>query len=73
MDIDAMDISFMDNTGSVTLSGEYSFGPLEGEIAPLEGETMDALAATEEDWSTVLMEIVFGAIGLSGQMAAPAE
>ena len=73
MDIDAMDISFMDNTGSVTLSGEYSFGPLEGGIAPLEGETMDALAATEEDWSTVLMEIVFGAIGLSGQMAAPAE
>ena len=73
MDIDAMDISFMDNTGSVTLSGEYSFGSLEGEIAPLEGETMDALAATEEDWSTVLMEIVFGAIGLSGQMAAPAE
>lgn len=73
MDIDAMEFSVMDNMGSVTLSGDYSYGPLEGEITPPEGETMDALAATEEDWSTVLMEIMFGAIGLTGQIGAPAE
>ena len=73
MDIDAMEFSVMDNMGSVTLSGDYSYGPLEGEITPLEGETMDALAATEEDWSTVFMEIMFGAIGLTGQIGAPAE
>ena len=38
------------------------------EISPLEGETMDVLSATEEDWTNVGMEMLFGVMGLGSQM-----
>ena len=53
---------------NVVLSGEYYYQPLEGEISPLEGETMDVLSATEEDWTNVGMEMLFGVMGLGSQM-----
>lgn len=42
----------------VTLAGNYNFGPLEGEVTVPEGEQMDMLAATEEDWGGVITEII---------------
>jgi hypothetical protein len=33
-----------------------------------EGEEMDVLAATEEDWQNVVMEMIYGAMGLMEQM-----
>ena len=70
-DIDALEISAMDNAVNVVLSGEYYFRPLTEEIIPLEGDTMDVLSATQEEWSAVGMEMLFGVIGLSGQLGAP--
>lgn len=70
-DIDALEISAMDNAVNVVLSGEYYFRPLAEEILPLEGDTMDVLSATQEEWSAVGMEMLFGVIGLSGQLGAP--
>ncbi len=58
----------MDDSVNVVLSGEYYYQPLEGEISPLEGETMDVLSATEEDWTNVGMEMLFGVMGLGSQM-----
>ena len=40
----------------IELSGNYSLMPMEGEVTVLEGEQMDILAATEEDWQEVIME-----------------
>ena len=49
----------------------YKRQPLSSEVTPLEGETLDVLAATEQDWNNVLMEMVFGVMGLAGQLDVP--
>ena len=49
----------------MTLSGAFGYGPLSGEIAPLEGEPFDMMAATEEEWYSVMLEMVFGVFGLT--------
>ena len=61
----------MDNTMNVVLSGEVYSRPLSSEVTPLEGETLDVLAATEQDWNNVMMEMVFGVMGLAGQLDVP--
>lgn len=71
MDIDALEIAAMDNYVNVVLSGELYSRPLSGEVTPLEGEPMDMLAATEEEWNNVIMEMAFAVIGLAGQLGAP--
>ena len=71
MDIDALEIAAMDNSMNMVLSGELYSRPLSAEVTPLDGEPMDVLSATEEDWNNVLMEMVFGIIGLSGQLEVP--
>ena len=68
VNIDSLETSIMDDSVNVVLSGEYYYQPLEGEISPLEGETMDVLSATEEDWTNVGMEMLFGVLGLGSQM-----
>ena len=68
VNIDSLETSIMDDSVNVVLSGEYYYQPLEGEISPLEGETMDVLSATEEDWTNVGMEMLFGVMGLGSQM-----
>ncbi len=73
LSIDELNISVMDDLYSAVLSGEYYLRPLSGEVVSLEGTQMDMLAATEEDWSNVLLEIVFGAMALGGQVSAPVE
>lgn len=49
----------------MTLSGAFGYEPLSGEIAPLEGEPFDMMAATEEEWYSVMLEMVFGVFGLT--------
>ena len=66
--LDSLDVSAMGDTGNAVLSGEYYIRPLTEEIVPLEGDTMDVLAAGEEEWNNVLMEVLFSFISLSGQM-----
>ena len=56
--IDALEIAAMDNSMNMVLSGELYSRPLSSGVTPLEGETMDVLSATEEDWNNVLMEMV---------------
>lgn len=46
------------------LTGFYSIAPLDGEIEPLEGEQMDILAATEEDWTNLVQSAYMKAFGL---------
>lgn len=57
-DIDSLEISTADS--SLIFSGNYYFKPLSSEIAPLEGTPMDVLAATEEDWYSLIMEGAYG-------------
>lgn len=52
-DIDAMSIEAEGVT--MNFSGELGYGPLSGEVLPLEGEDLDVLAATEEDWGEIVM------------------
>ena len=68
VNIDSLETSIMDDSVNVVLSGEYYYQPLEGEISPLEGETMDVLSATEEEWTNVGMEMLFGVMGLCSQL-----
>lgn len=67
MDIDALEISALDNSVNVVLSGEYYYQPLEGEVTALEGEPMDIVAATESDWNDLGTEIVLNAFSLISQ------
>lgn len=66
--LDSLDVSAMGDTGNAVLSGEYYIRPLTEEVVPLEGDTMDVLAAGEEEWNSALMEVLFSFISLSGQM-----
>lgn len=66
--LDSLDVSAMGDTGNAVLSGEYYIRPLTEAIVPLEGEVMDVLAAGEDEWNGVLMEMLFGFISISGQM-----
>lgn len=69
--IDSLEISAMDNDVNMVLSGEYYYRPLSEEVLPLEGESMDVLAASESDWQSVMMEFVYGFMGLAGQLDIP--
>lgn len=66
-DIDAMSIEAEGVT--MNFSGELGYGPLSGEVLPLEGEDLDVLAATEEDWGEIVMEAYGNVFGLMAQLA----
>lgn len=66
--LDALEIAVMDGSTTVVLSGDYGYKPLEGEVTAPEGEELDMLAATAEDWQGVMMEMIYGAMGLMEQM-----
>ena len=66
-DIDAMSIEAEGVT--MNFSGELGYGPLSGEVLPLEGEDLDVLAATEEDWEEIVMEAYGNVFGLMAQLA----
>ena len=56
---------------SLIFSGNYYFKPLSGEIAPLEGTPMDVLAATEEDWYSLIMEGAYGFMEVADRLGIP--
>lgn len=70
--IDQMKFQIMDEDGmtelSMDMSGRYAVIPLEGGVDMPEGETMDVLAATEEDWNNVAMELFANAVGILTQL-----
>lgn len=66
--LDEIEIAAMDSSMTAVLSGEYEYKPLEGELTAPEGEELDVLAATEEDWQGVMMEAIYGVMGLMDQM-----
>ena len=66
-DNDAMSIEAEGVT--MNFSGELGYGPLSGEVLPLEGEDLDVLAATEEDWGEIVMEAYGNIFGLMAQLA----
>lgn len=68
-DIDEFKIDLMDGTETIAFSGEYSYRPLSEELAPLEGETFDVLAAGEEEWQSIFMEFYMGAMRLMNQLS----
>lgn len=66
--IDELTTSLVDDSMNIVLSGEYSMSPLESEIVPLEGDQMDVLAATEEDWQGIFLEGLFGAMAVMQEL-----
>lgn len=70
-DIDSLKVSLVDNSMNMVASGELYSRPLSGEVEPPKGTTMDALAATQDDWQNVLVEMVFSGMGLVKQLGIP--
>ena len=77
MDLDELRVDVPDsNTWSmgtddvyVTLSGEYDLRPLSEEVTEPEGEKLDILAATEDDWQEIMMEVYMGVMDIASQLA----
>ncbi len=73
MDMDevklVMDSDFMGGSDfELALSGEYDLRPLSGDITEPEGTLLDIVAATEEEWEAVSMEMYFSLIGLVSRL-----
>lgn len=51
----------------IELSGSYGMKPVEGQIAMLEGDTLDILAASEADWQAVYKEVMTAVFALSSK------
>lgn len=66
-DIDSLSVEAEGIT--MNFSGELGYGPLSGEVLPLEGEELDVLAATEEDWGEIMMEVYGNIFELMSQLA----
>lgn len=66
-DIDSLSVEAEGIT--MNFSGELGYGPLSEEVLPLEGEELDVLAATEEDWGEIMMEVYGNIFGLMSQLA----
>lgn len=66
--IDELELSAMDDSVNMMLSGEYSMKPLEGAVTAPEGEPMDVLAATTDDWQSLFMEGLSGVFGIMQQL-----
>lgn len=67
--IDSAEFTFLNGEYSAVFSGEGYVRPLENDIEPLEGETFDVFAASEEEWSAAIMEMVFGVFGIATQIS----
>lgn len=65
-DIDSLSVEAEGIT--MNFSGELGYGPLSEEVLPLEGEELDVLAATEEDWGEIMMEVYGNIFGLMSQL-----
>lgn len=65
--VDEISVQAPEKSFELVLSGEYSIQPLGSEVTEPEGEQLDVLAATEDDWSAITMELWFSLIGLTTQ------
>lgn len=65
-DIDSLSVEAEGIT--MNFSGELGYGTLSEEVLPLEGEELDVLAATEEDWGEIMMEVYGNIFGLMSQL-----
>ena len=52
----------------ISFSGEYDLRPLSDDVTELEGEKLDVIQATQEDWQDVMMEIYMGIMDLASQL-----
>lgn len=66
--MDEINVQVPEQSFELVLSGDYSIEPLVSEVTEPEGEQMDVLAATQDDWSAVTMELWFSLIGLTTQL-----
>lgn len=66
--LDELKISAMEETNLLTLSGEFGIRPLSGEIEVPTGESMDILAATQDEWNSVMTEAVFRMMAIAVQL-----
>ncbi len=66
--VDSLEVSAMDNSTNMALSGEYYWRPLSSEVKEPDGKAMDVLAATQEDWDRVAREALLGVMGIASQM-----
>ncbi len=53
----------------MVFSGEYDLRPLSEEVTEPEGEKLDVLAATGEDWQEIMMEVYMGVMDIASQVA----
>ncbi len=67
-DIDELKITVFDKSDYVSLEGEYYYRPLEGAVSEPEGDSMDIMAATYDDWNEVVMEMYGNVFGLLMQL-----
>lgn len=68
-DIDELKITVMDAMAQLTLSGDYGYGPLSGQVTALQGDAFDILAADEADWESVIMEVYMNVMQLMSQLS----
>lgn len=54
----------------ISFDGEYDLRPLSGEVTEPEGEKLDVIEATEEDWQDVAMEMYMGVMDLASQLGS---
>lgn len=77
VDMDELRIVIMNETGRVTLSGEYYFRPLSEEVKAPDGEIFDVVAASEGEWEALGTEMflkllkISGQLGMTGQVEIP--
>lgn len=68
-DIDELKITVMDAMAQLTLSGDYGYGPLSGQVTAPEGDAFDILAADEADWESIIMEVYMNVMQLMSQLS----
>jgi len=66
--MDKMDISLMSGFYGAKLSGDLYYQPLSDTITAPEGTQFDVLAATENDWFSLIMEVYGGVSKLAQQL-----
>lgn len=68
-DIDEIKITVKNAMAQMTLGGAFSYGPLSSEATAPEGTAFDILAADEEDWEGVMMEVYGNVMQLLPQLS----
>lgn len=66
--IDELETSVMENSINVMVSGEYSVMPLQSEVTAPDGQQLDVLSTTPEEWQEIFMEGLFSAMGVMQEL-----